>query len=478
VNSSLPLAERLACWSAQQTFEQLPSEVVHEVKRRVIDSLGCALGAWDSDTARVAREFALASPQANGATVFGTAQRSAPDAAAFANGAMVRYLDFNDTYLSKEPAHPSDNISTCLAVAESEGRSGRDLILAIAIAYEVQCRLCDACSIRALGWDHVTYGSYSATLACAKLMNLSVEQTVHALGIAGTTGNYLRQSRAGELSMWKGAAFAAAARNAVFATQLARLGMTGPAPIFEGQFGFFNEVSGPFELPPLAGEDPSRRWMILDTYIKKWPVEYHAQSAVDAALELRKELTDKGLTEQEIRDQVVVLVDTYSPAYVEIRTFDACADIIADPPKWNPTTRESADHSLPYCVAAALLDGDVTLETFDEARLADPQLRALMQVIRVNRDDECNAGYPAGIPNEVEITLSDGATLRRRVDFPRGHARNPMSDEEVEAKFRQLATRWMSEARIAEALEGLWHLDEIERVSAVLAFFVEITKVG
>src|SRR3989454_133605 len=205
------------------------------------------------------------------------------------NGCLVRYLDFNDTYLSKEPAHPSDNVPAAFAVAEADGANGRDLITAIALAYEVQCRLCDAASLRARGWDHVTYGAFSSALAAAKLMKLDVERTRHTVNIAGVAGAALRQSRVGDLSHWKGCAFANVARHGVFAALLAREGMTGPAPIFEGENGFEKLVSGPlndFKLPTADYGLPREDFMILKTSIKFWPAEYHGQSAIEAALNL------------------------------------------------------------------------------------------------------------------------------------------------------------------------------------------------
>ncbi|HEY2952588.1 MAG TPA: MmgE/PrpD family protein, partial [Verrucomicrobiae bacterium] len=240
-----PLAQQLAEYAVEVKFKDLPPPVVHEVKRRVIDSIGCALGAWDAEPCVIARRVASTFSAERGASLLGTRRSVPPDWAAFANGCLVRYLDYNDTYLSKEPAHPSDNIPAALAVAEVEKAGGRELITAIALAYEVQCRLCDAASLRARGWDHVTYGAFSTALAAARLMGLDAERTRHALGMAGVACAALRQSRVGELSHWKGCAFANAARHGLFAALLAREGMTGPAPIFEGEKGFEKLVSGP-----------------------------------------------------------------------------------------------------------------------------------------------------------------------------------------------------------------------------------------
>src|SRR5215210_485593 len=244
------LAQRFAEYATALRFEDLPAKVVHEAKRRVIDSFGCALGAYDAEPCVIARDVASGYSAARGALLWGTRHVAPPDWAAFANGCLVRYLDYNDTYLSKEPAHPSDNIPPAFAAAQAHGASGAELITAIVLAYEVQCRLCDATSLRSIGWDHVTYGAFSSALAASRLMRLGAERTRHAVGIAGVTSAALRQSRVGELSHWKGCAFANAARHGVYAALLAGRGMTGPAPIFEGEKGFQKLVSGPL---PIAG---------------------------------------------------------------------------------------------------------------------------------------------------------------------------------------------------------------------------------
>src|ERR1700751_6318407 len=218
------LSHKLGYYECALRFEDLSKEVVHEVKRRVIDSLGCALGAWKEEPCAIARKVASNFSAKHGATIIGTNHKAPPGWTAIANGCCIRYFDYNDTYLSKEPAHPSDNISAALAVAESVGAGGRELIAAIALAYEVQCRLADASSIRARGWDHVTYGTFSTALASAKLMKLDPANTRHAVNIAGVAGAALGQARAGELSHWKGVAFATRERNGVFSALLARHG--------------------------------------------------------------------------------------------------------------------------------------------------------------------------------------------------------------------------------------------------------------
>src|SRR3989454_11025470 len=345
------IADRLAAYAQSIRSEDLPGDVVHEVKRRVRASRGGAFGAWTAEPCVIARRTAQAVTIPNGATLWGTAHKTLPDLAAFANGALVRYLDFNDTYLSKEPAHPSDNLSAVFAAGENTEASGRQVIEAIALAYEIQCRLCDAAALRPRGWDHVTYGPFSSALAAAKVLKLSQTQTVQAVNLAGVANVALRQTRVGALSMWKACAFSNAARNGVFAAVLAQQGMSGPSPIFEGEKGFMKLVSGPFDLPAFAGEGRARRdensFKILETYIKHYPVEYHAQTAVEAALL--------------VREQVLNAEGPRSLAGmtgVEIGSYGVAIEIIGrDEAKWRPRTRETADHSFPYCVAVALLDG-------------------------------------------------------------------------------------------------------------------------
>src|SRR5258706_2020881 len=452
---SRTLAEKLAGFAVGLRFDDLPAPVVHEVKRRVIDSIGCAFGAWNAEPCIIARRLASTFSAERGAMLLGTRHQAPLDWAVFANGCLVRYLDYNDTYLSKEPAHPSDNIPAAIAVAEAEHANGRDLIPAIALGYEVQCRLCDAASLRARGWDHVTYGAFSTAGAAARLMRLDAERTRHAIGIAGVASAALRQSRVGELSHWKGCAFANGARPGVFAGLWARAGMTGPAPIFEGEKGFEKLVSGPLrdlKLPTADFGLPKDDFMILRTSIKFWPAEYHSQSAIEAALKLRKQINDLA----EIQS---VLVESH----------DAAVDIIgSEPEKWRPTSRETADHSLPYIVATALADGEVTAEQFGPERFKDPKLLALVERVKVERHAELSARYPEAVGNIVTVKLRNGRALGERVDNPHGHARNPLTDAEVEAKFHALADDRLGAERADAVLRWLWRLEQADELDTLM----------
>ena len=450
----MTIARRMARWANELKYEDLPEKTIHEVRRRVVDSIATCLGAYSSNPAKIARAKAMAiNDPPPAATVWGTSHHTSPDLAAFANGAMVRYLDYNDTYLSLEPAHPSDNIAATVAAAQTAGKSGKDMILATVIGYEIQCRLCDAASLRAGGWDHVTYGALSCALAAGKLWGLTEDQLEHALGLAGVCNITTRQTRTGQISDWKACAFSNAARNGIFAADLARRGMTGPNEIFEGPKGLMNQLNIHGVADVKLGKDGD--FMIDKTYIKYWPAEYHSQSAIDACLQLRPKIEGK-----EIAD-------------IHIGSFEAAVSIIgSEPEKLRPTSRETADHSMFYCCAAALIDGDVTLPTFDEKRLTDPVLLDLIDKTKIVEDAELNKGYPKGIPNDITITCADGTKVNKRVDFPRGHAENPMTDDEVVAKFKRLASGVVSDATAEATLETAWKLDTLSDLTPLFSFDV------
>jgi 2-methylcitrate dehydratase len=451
------LAHRLATYANELTFDKLTKEAIHETKRRVIDSFATAVGAMPAEAYHIAKKCAARVSSNPGASIL-AGGRSSIEWATFVNGLLIRYLDFNDTYLSKEPAHPSDNLAPVLAVGEAMAASGKELITAAVLAYEIQCRFCDAASLRKHGVDHVTYGAISSAVAAGKLMKLDVDKLTHTIGLAGVCNVALRQTRSGELSEWKGCAFANAARNGVFAAMLAAEGLSGPAPIFEGDLGFFELVTREAFAPAPFGTEIGNQdgFMINKTYIKFWPAEYHSQSAIDAALQIRKELHG----------------NVSGVSAIDIETFEASYNIIGKYPEaWAPKTRETADHSLPYCTAAALYDGDVYLETFDETHFTDPALIDFTGLVKVNHDESLDARYPKGIPNRITVTMADGRKLVKEVEFPRGHAGNPMTDAEVEAKFRRAVEPRYGKPKADAILARCWDFDKLTSVTELIRLF-------
>src|SRR5439155_10446890 len=218
----------------------------------------------------------------------------------------------------------------------------------------------------------------------------------------------------------KGVAFATAARHGVFSALLARQDLTGPAPIFEGEMGFEKQLG--VSLGKVGEKFRGSPTMILKTSIKYWPAEYHSQSAIEAALFLRKNISDPAQIES-----------------VVIESHDASVDIIgSEPEKWKPETRETADPSLPYITAIALIDGQVTDRQFQPSRFADPEIWKFLENVTVTRNAELSSRYPGAVANIVHVTLKDGRTLTKRVDYPLGNAKNPVSDVELERKFLHL----------------------------------------
>jgi 2-methylcitrate dehydratase len=435
------------------TYKAVPENVVHETKKRIIDSLGCAIGAFNEDPVKISRKVASAAWDSRGSTLFGTRKKTTPDLSAFVNGIMVRYFDYNDTYLSKEPAHPSDNIGPCFSIAESEHATGKDLLLSIILAYEIQCRLCDAADIRHRGWDHVCYGLPSTALAAGKLMDLDTEKMTQAVNLALNSHITMRQVRAGELSMWKGCSFANAARNGVFSTLLAREGMTGPSPIFEGEMGFFKQVSGPFEMniDDFGGRNGS--FKIAETYLKFFPAEIHSQTSIWAALEARKEIENP-------EDIVSVEIASHEAGYTILGK---------DPEKWNPLTKETADHSLPYIVGIALLEGKIDNSSYTEKKFRDPKILEFLKKITVIEDKNLSGRYPEAVANRVTVKLSSGKVVSKQVDYHKGHPKNPMSDAEVEEKFQRLARKYLDKNRARRILDAVWNLEKEKDVAKLVS---------
>ncbi len=447
------LAEHLADYVHSTNYQDVPENVVHETKKRIIDSLACAIGAFNADPVRISRKVAESARDSQGSTLFGTRKKTTPDLAAFVNGIMVRYFDYNDTYLSREPAHPSDNIGPCFSVAESERVTGRDLLLSIILAYEIQCRLCDAADIRHRGWDHVCYGLPSTALAASKLMELDSEKMTQAVNLALNSHITMRQVRGGELSMWKGCSFANAARNGVFSALLAREGMTGPSPIFEGEMGFFKQVSGPFEMniEDFGGKNGS--FKIAETYLKFFPAEIHSQTSIWAALEARKEI-------EKPEDIVSVEIASHEAGYTILGK---------DPEKWNPLTKETADHSLPYIVGMALLEGKIDNSTYSEKKYRDPKILDFLKKITVVEDKALSSMYPEAVPNRVTVKLSSGKVVSKQVNYHKGHPKNPMSDRDVEDKFQRLTRKILDKNHARRILDAVWNLEKGKDVSKLVS---------
>jgi 2-methylcitrate dehydratase len=445
--------ERLARFVACARWEQISAEAREQLKLRVLDSLGVAIGALDGGPVAMVREQVREFGGAPLATLIG-AGRSAPDRAAFYNGALVRYLDFNDSFLAPgETCHPSDNLAPVLAACEYAHADGRTLLSALAVAYQVQTRLCEVAPVRAKGFDHTTQGAYAVAAGVARALGLDEQRTANAIAIAGTSLNALRVTRTGALSHWKGLAYPATAFAATHAAFLAMRGVTGPREVFEGNKGFMQAIAGPFEIDWQHEDLESVRRTIL----KRYNAEIHSQSAIEALLELRAEHN----------------LDAAKVQQIELDTFQVAFDIIGggeEGDKHRVASKEEADHSLPYLLAVALLDGQVLPEQYLPERISE-DVQQLLRRVKVHPDAELSRRFPGEHSARVRLRLRDGSVLEREQHDYEGFHTRPMSWDIVAGKFDRLAAPHLESgprARIHDAVGDLDSLqvDELTRLLA------------
>ncbi len=450
--------QELAQFACRARFDDLSPAAREALRVRILDSLGCAFGALDGEPIRALRGYLEELRGRPAATVIG-GEPDAVDRAALLNGALVRYLDYNDSYLAAgETCHPSDNLGAVLAAAEHEDRTGADLMTALAVAYQVQCRLSDVAPVRAKGFDHTTQGSYAAAAGVSKALGLDAGHTANAMAIAGTAFNALRVTRTGRLSHWKGLAYPNTAFCATHAAFLARHGITGPAEVLEGTTGFMDSIAGRFELD-WAGEDLER---VTRTIVKKYNAEIHSQSALEAVLELRGE-----------HDLDPAAVDT-----VELEVFDVAYHIIGggeEGAKVDVSTKEEADHSLPYMVAVALLDGWVGPEQYEAERIAADDVQRLLRRVRVRPADDLSSRFPDAMPVRVTVRLDGGRTVDGERDGYEGFHTEPMTWDGALAKYLRLAGGLVDAGLVQDVASAVAELETI-RVRDLTALLGRIGK--
>jgi 2-methylcitrate dehydratase len=440
-----PILTSFADFAASLRYRDLPANVVAAAKERLLDTLGCALGAYDCDTAQVGRQLAgpAARPDLAG-RILGSRQTVAADGAAFINSCMIRNLDFNDTYPG---GHPSDALGAHFAIAPQIAASGEKLITAAVVAYEIFIRIQMKAQLREKGWDQGFGISVGAAAGLCTLMGLPREIALHAISITAVANVPMRASRAGQLSMWKGAATAYAVRNAVYSVQLAQAGMTGPEAPFTGRHGLTDLITGPIELPAFG--TTADTFFIPRAKIKYWPVVYNMQALVWAAIELRKQVA--------IDDIESIDVETYWSAWHESGS---------EPAKWDPITRETADHSLPYILVWALRHGEIDHRAFVRESYADPTTRPLMNRVTVRVNDEFEQDFPRVVRMRVTAKDKAGKAHSAYVVNPLGHEDNPVSARELAEKCRRLFEPRLGAAAAAAAIERWQAIDSAQDVTA------------
>jgi len=444
-------AEALARYAVALKYEDIPDDVVRTTKRTILDTFGCAFGGYTAGPSKIAIKLAADVSAKQPATVLFTGIKTSPDLAVFANGVMIRYLDFNDAFVSLThgAGHPSDTIAALLAAAELNNRSGRDLITATVLAYEVFCKVADTFDYLGAGVDHSTITGVAAVIGASRLMGLTPEQMVHAIGVTVGGNTAIRQGRADALSNWKAYAAADACRKAIFAAQLAQNGMTGPSNVFEGRLGFFNLISRKPTGRPQLGEP----YGIRRAFTKRFPLGQFSQTVAQAAMEARGFYQDASEIEA-----------------VEIRVSHSAIKIMADgPDKWRPQNHETADHSIPYAAGLVLMYGKIEPEYYEDPYLHDTRLLALVERIKCTPSDEADKLEHEFNLCELEVALRSGARKTVRVEYHRGHFKNPMTDAEMEEKFRLMAQKHLSAERVDALLRQLRALETVPQVADLIA---------
>lgn len=437
-------AERMAEFVARAEYAALNSETRQQLKIRVLDALGCSLGALPGEPIRMLRAYITGLGNCGNCTLIGGGAAQV-DRAALYNGALVRYLDFNDSYMAKgETCHPSDNLAAILAAGELIGATGRDLMTALAVAYQVQCRLSDVAPVRERGFDHTVQGAYAVAAGVSKILKLDPPRTANAIAISGTAFNALRVTRTGKLSHWKGLAYPNLAACCTRATLLARQGITGPLEVIEGDKGFMDAITGYFEVCWPAESLGS----VGRTIVKKYNAEIHSQTAIEAVLILRQRYQ---FSSTDIKR-------------VDAEIFDVAYNIIGGGEEGDKTvvsTKEQADHSLPYILAAAILDAQIMPEQYDPQRIQRADVQRLLRKVSIQPSETFSDRFPDEMPCRVKITLNDGRVLEQESKDYEGFFTRPMSWDMAVQKFNKTAAPNTTESQRAAIVRTVAYLEQV-----------------
>ncbi|MGI9015238.1 MAG: MmgE/PrpD family protein [Phycisphaerales bacterium] len=439
------ISHKLAAWAAGLNYEHLSEAAIHSAKLYLFDSFGCALGGSQQhdvaimlDYARMLREGSADGP----CTAFGSGFKTDVVMAAFLNALMIRAMDYNDIYWKADPSHPSDIIPAALSICEMNGLSGKDLILGTVIGHEIEMRLCEFGDpgVREYGWHHATLTCIASPIVAGRMLGLSADQIQQAIGISAAPSMCLGAVTAGKLTNMKNTVDPMSTRAGVEAALLAQRGYSGPEHVIDGKEGLvhcFEKFGGKFHLNMLTDDLPksqSDHYKIIDCGMKSFPIEALSHAPLTAMMKIVKEhkLAAADVTE------------------VKVEVIARAADILGDPAKYRPTSKETADHSLPYSLAVGLVDGMVTPLQFKQERIDDPGLIPVMDKIKVVPNDEFEALFPKFQPSRVTITLTDGRSFQQRVDVPKGDPRDPMTEDEIAVKFNALGAAVVGEAACNE----------------------------
>src|SRR5947209_5125737 len=444
---------KMARWVAVLDYKQVSQDAVYQAKRFLLDSVGCALGGYQQHDVKIALEVLDEIAGAGAATVIGTGRRIDPVSASLANALMIRCMDYNDIYWKQDPSHPSDIFPAALACCERARGNGKELIVGLVLGHEFEMRLCEAAfpGIRERGWHHATLTACAAPIVAGRALHLTWEQIQHAIGISASRHCTLGAVTAGKLTMMKNTVDPMATQSGVFAALLAEKGYTGPEHVVDGKEGL-THCFGPDWKLELLTDGLGESWRITQCGMKAFPTEALTHTPISATLDLVKQNDLKP-------DQV---------QKVQIRSLARAADILSDPSKYDPRSKETADHSLPYVIAAALVDRQVTPAQFTMEKIMDPAIRAQLKKIEVVADPEIEKVFPALQRVIVNITSKDGRTFTRQLDYPKGDPRNPLTNTEIEEKFAALAEGVLSKRAQEKLKDAVWNLEKIGSVNKLM----------
>jgi 2-methylcitrate dehydratase len=443
----------MARWAANLRYEDLGAGAIREAKRYLLDSLGCAFGGYRQEDARIALEVLDEVGGKGSATVIGNGKKTDTVSAALANALMIRVMDYNDIYWQQDPSHPSDIIPAAMACGERARKGGKDLILGIVLGHEFEMRLCEAAfpGIRERGWHHATLTAFVAPIVAAKALGLPWEQIQHAIGISASRHATLGAVTAGKLTMMKNTVDPMATQSGVLAALLAEKGYTGPEHVIDGKEGLVHCFGPDWKLEVLT-DGLGDSWRIERCGMKAFPTEALTHAPISAVLDL---VIDNDLAPEQIEK-------------VHIRSLARAADILADPSKYDPRSKETADHSLPYVIAAAIADRQVTPAQFEQDKIMDPRIRAQLEKVEVVADPEIEKVFPKLQRVIVKVVTTAGDEFTKQLDYPKGDPRNPLTDHEIEEKFDALATPVLSDGARARLKEAVWSLESVGAISELM----------
>lgn len=443
----------MATWAESLEFRHLSPEAIHEAKRFLLDSIACALGGFRQHDVAIAFDVLHEIAGQGRATVIGSGRRVDVASATLANALMIRSMDYNDIYWKQDPSHPSDLIPAALAACERAGTGGAELITGIVLGHEFEMRFCEAGfpGVEERGWHHATLTAFVSPIVAGRMLRLSAKQIQNAIGISGCRHITVGSVSAGELTMMKNTADPLATQSGMLAALLAEKGYSGPGHVIDGMEGFTHCMGSGWNLNVLT-DGLGESWRITQCGMKAFPTEALTHAPISALIYLVKK--------HDLRPEQV--------EHVTIHTLTRAADILSDPSKYDPRTRETADHSLPYVIAVALVDRKVTPASFAMEKIMDLRIREQLKKVVLIGDKEIDNTFPAFKRAIVHIKLTDGRILSHELDYPKGDPRNPLTDQEIEAKFASLAADVLSPGEQKELKDAIWNLETLDAVSDLM----------